>query len=345
MNKPIIYDMSKSKDQNAFTELCTTHPNIKKIDCINNQLVELFEVQNPELIKYPEKKQPAKAETCWVYFPWSETVVHILNKTDYELVRISRNTFLIPEKEQNVFRQSVIAIAGLNVGNPGAICIVQEGGSMRMKLADFDTVSLSNLNRFRAGLAQLGENKCLLTAKQAYEINPYIELELYEKGIDQNNIDDFLLKPKIDLLIEEVDNLPLKIELRERAKKHNIPVLMVTGNGSNIIVDIERYDLDSNIELLNGHLKDDVKKKIITGNVQQFSQKIELMRDFMGSEFLTQELQNSFLQVGNSIPGIPQLAEATFLRGAALAYFARKIVTKDSVPSGRYTLELDTVTE
>ena len=66
-----------------------------------------------------------------------------------------------------------------------------------------------------------------------------------------------------------------------------------------------------------------------------------LMRDFMGGEFLVKELRESFDRVGIDLAGIPQLAEATFLRGASLAYFARKILITKDVPSGRYKLELD----
>ena len=60
-----------------------------------------------------------------------------------------------------------------------------------MKLADNDILSLSNLNRFRAGLPDLGVNKAVLTARQIYEINPFAKLEVFDKGISPENIENF----------------------------------------------------------------------------------------------------------------------------------------------------------
>ncbi|MFA5023203.1 MAG: hypothetical protein WC537_02985, partial [Candidatus Paceibacterota bacterium] len=155
-----------------------------------------------------------------------------------------------------------------------------------------------------------------------------------------------LLEPRIDLLIEEMDNLKLKIAMREKAREYKIPVLMVTGNGSNIIIDVERYDLDNSTPLLNGKLKTEVIDRVAqVGPATDFREKMALMRDFMGGENLVKELRESFDRVGIDLAGIPQLAEATFLRGATLAYFARQILIGKDLPAGRYRFGLDNIRE
>ena len=213
-----------------------------------------------------------------------------------------------------------------------------------MKFADFDPLSVTNLNRFRAGITSLGENKAILTARQAFDIDPFLDITVFEKGITKDNIDDFLLKPRLDLLVEEMDNLPLKIEIRERARKNGIPVIMVTGNGENVIIDVERFDLDQKLPLMNGYLKQEVIDGVRDMTTpKSLDEKILLARDFMGKEYLTKRLQEAFLEVAKTIPSIPQIAESSFLRGAAITYIARMILTGEEVPSGRYNLELSEV--
>lgn len=278
----------------------------------------------------------------WIYYPWRSCIVHTPGKGSFRKVRISRNFNLIIDSEQKKFEKFRVGIAGLNAGNPAAVCIALEGGGKMMKLADPDPLTLSNLNRFRAGLADLGVNKAVLTARQVYEINPFASVEIWDKGLNEKTLSRFLTKPKVDILIEEMDDLKLKITIRELARKHRIPVIMVTGNGENVIVDVERYDLNSKLPLLNGLLKEEVYDKIMNSpRALGGREKIMLARDFMGKKFLVKRLLRSFNEVGVKLLGIPQLAESSFLRGAALCYLVRKISTGMTIPSGRYHLRID----
>lgn len=312
------------------------------VDEMGEQIKELELVKNPELLSAPEKLDlNKKIDTLWVYYPWRNTLVHCLKKEDFKSLRVSRNKNLILNSEQIKLDNARVGIAGLNVGNPGALCLALEG-DISMKLADNDVLSLSNLNRFRAGLCDLGINKAVLSARQIYEINPFARLEVFENGIGKVNISDFLTKPKIDVLVEEVDNLPLKIKIRELAREHRIPVVMVTGNGENIIIDIERFDKEPNLPLMSGYLRKEVIKGITAGP-KSFAEKIKLARDFMGVKYLHPRLVASFKLVGKELAGIPQIAESSFLRGAAISYFVRQIVQGRKVKSGRYFLKLSDV--
>ncbi|MCX6712351.1 MAG: ThiF family adenylyltransferase, partial [Candidatus Vogelbacteria bacterium] len=335
-NKPIIFNLANQTEQETVATLFAESKIETVIDNYGEQSGELALVNDPTLItKAKENASVSNNEDdptkgVWIYFPWRETLVHSLNKDDYEKLRLSRNDNLLSKDQQNKLMNLRIGLAGLNVGNPGAISLAQEG-VQKLKMADLDILSLSNLNRFRAGLPDVELDKTTITVRQVYEVNPYADLELYNKGIQPDNIDKFLLEPKIDLLIEEVDNLKLKIAMRERAREHKIPVLMVTGNGHNIIIDIERNDLDNSGPILNGYLKPEVIERIgQVGPTTDLREKMALARDFMGGEILVKELRESFDRVGIDLAGIPQLAEATFLRGATLAYFTRRIcVDKD----------------
>ena len=212
-----------------------------------------------------------------------------------------------------------------------------------MKLADIDALSISNLNRFRAGIGEFGINKAYISARQAYEINPYANITVYDAGISRDTVDDFLNAPRLNVLVEEMDNLPLKILIRERARHFRIPVVMVTGSGPDVVVDVERFDRDPNLPLLNGHLSKKVIDQSLSPDVRilPFAKKIALARDFMGTGVLHRRLVRSFPLVGTTLAGIPQLAESSFLRGAAVAYVIRQIVTGKPMPSGRFFLRLE----
>lgn len=326
--KPEILDLNINKNR---IEKLKTDKNVKVVDFLDSQLVELSKIKRLDVL-----------EDIWVYYPWSKLLVHILNKNDFRTLRLSRNRNLINQEEQEKFSKQVIGIAGLNVGNSGAICIALEGGAEKMKFADNDVLELSNLNRFRASLGDLGINKAVLSAQQVYEIDPFYDIEIFEDGMSEDNIYKFLTEPKIDLLIEEMDNIKLKITIREKAKSYKIPVLMVTGNEAGLIVDVERFDLGPDLPLLNGYLKENIISKIAQiSNDTLVQEKINLAHDFMGREFLTDRLNQSFDVVGKELAGIPQLSESSFLRGAVLSYFARKIAIGENIKSGRYILNLD----
>lgn len=316
---------------------------VEVVDTFVSQVAELEQVENPSRPARPKKI--GSREGLWIYYPWKKCLVRVLKQVDFQRLRTSRNQNLITLAEQKKFERAKIGFAGLNVGNPGAVCVALEGGANYMKMADFDELSLSNLNRFRAGLPELGLNKAVLTARQVYEINPFAEIKMFDQGINPGSEDEFLLKPKLDLLVEEMDNLKLKISIREKAKKHRIPVVMVTGNGAGLILDVERYDQQPGLSILNNLLSKTYIEKIRKLDASKIpaANKVLLARDFMGAKNLTKRLQDSFLLVGSKLAGIPQLAEASFLRGAVLAYAVRRIITGAPLASGRYFLDLEEI--
>ncbi len=343
--KPELFNLNDKKEFELFEKFKKVHKDLVYVDTLGEQKHELMLVRDPSIISHnsldPRNTvDVADNEGVWVYFPWKSTVVRVLTESEYEELRLSRNKNLITSDEQEKLSKSRIAIAGLNVGNPGAICITLEGISNKIKLSDFDPLSVSNLNRFRAGLPELGINKAHISARQMYEINPYAEIEVYSDGITPDNTEAFLNEPRIDLLVEEIDNLKLKISMREKARELKIPVVMVTGNGENVLVDVERYDLEPELPILAGYLDKTVIERIsnIKPKEGTYKERIDLARDFMGTNYLDKRLVSSFDEVGTTLAGIPQLAESSFLRGAAIAHFAKKILLKEAVPSGRYSI-------
>ena len=72
------------------------------------------------------------------------------------LVRHDRNRYKIDANEQSRLIDTTVGIVGLSVGNAVARTISLEGSCGSLRLADFDTLDLSNMNRLQAGVHELG---------------------------------------------------------------------------------------------------------------------------------------------------------------------------------------------
>jgi hypothetical protein len=212
------------------------------------------------------------------------------------------------------------------------------GGAHKIVLADPDVLSLSNLNRIRSGASQIGRSKIDLVAEQIYDMNPYAELVLFPEGITEENVDHFFDDAHVNILVEETDNLGLKILLREEAKKRKIPVVMGTDNGDGVILDVERFDLHSDLALFNGAIGDisiEEFKKFPPQELPKLATKIA------GPELAVPRMKDSLLEVGRSIYSWPQLGSAATLCGAVLAYMVRRIAIGAPVREGKFALPVD----
>jgi hypothetical protein len=345
--KPIILDANKI----SLEKIKKQYKIIEIIDSYKQQLEDYFLIKNPKykfikdykddfeiFLKKFLKNKPLQKSGKWIYFPWDKKLIHCLDEKLLFETRTARNVYLITREEQKIFYQAKVGIAGLSVGSHIALTITLSGGAKNMKLADNDTISLSNLNRLRYPLNSLGKNKAVFCAERIYEMNPYANLTIYNEGITEKNIMEFLFKPKLDVLIEEMDNPYLKILVRELARKYRIPVIMAADNGDNIIVDVERYDLHSGYPILHGLLgkiRAQDFKDIKPADLPRVIGRIA------GVNLATPRMLQSVLEVGKTIYSWPQLGNAATLCGAILTQLTRKIILGDKVKEGRIDFNAD----
>lgn len=324
------------------------------VDTFDEQLKELFLVRHPKLRLNPreasiqvtkflqlQQAKPLEEQGKWMYFQWNNTLVHILDEPDFFELRTSRNHNLITSKEQAVLQNFRVGIAGLSVGNSAALTLALEGFET-MRLADFDELSISNLNRIRSSITQLNINKTIITARQIYELNPYAKLELFTRGLkDEKTLKNFIAgPPKLRLLIDEIDDVIMKMRLRVFARKLHIPVISAADNGDNALVDVERFDVEPTRPIFHGALEK-VDSQML--KAETFGEKIKLINTMVGVEYVTSRMKQSLLQVGDTLYAWPQLGGAAILSGAALAYLAKKIAFKEELRSGKYDINFDRI--
>lgn len=319
---------------------------------IKYELFDLFPTQVEELVDVrlvgTDIKQRNQEHTKYlknnfgsiVYFPWRKSALRILDEKDFVELLTSRNKNLITETEQNDFYNFKVSIAGMSIGSNIASTVVMQGGGKNITIADPDTISTSNLNRVRFNLFAVTQKKTLVSGQQLQEINPYVSIKTYSDGLDTNNLDLFL--SQCNVCFDEIDNLNLKLKLRLAAKKKKIPVVMITDNGDNIIIDIERYDQKNNLKPFHGLLSDqDIKSIIQSGDTLSPRDRVILSLKIVQPQNAVSRMQDSLLEVGKTIKTWPQIGTAATLAGAVGSYVVRRLACADPLLSGRQHLSID----
>ncbi len=319
---------------------------IRRIDAVKSMSRELAVVREPALKREPEKVAKAAAKiieqyrgkTVWIYYPWKRVAIHCLPEQPFFELRTARNRNIINKDEQKAYRKLHVGIAGLSVGSSAAYALVQSGGPKHLKVADFDVIELTNLNRLRASVADLGSNKTETLAKQLWETDPFLKCEPWTAGVSAETLDRFL--SGLDVFVDEMDNIELKIMSRFRCQKLRLPVLMATDNGDSVILDVERFDLEKKRPIFHGYLG---KPKPQDFRNLNFRDWLKLATKIVGPEFLTNRMLDSIMGIGTELASVPQLGPTASQAGAAIAFACRRIASGESLPSGRYVFGLEAV--
>ena len=274
-----------------------------------------------------------------MYYPWSCTLVHLLDAHEFGELRTNRNRHKITADEQAVLSAKRIGIVGLSVGQSVALTLTLERAFGELRLADFDSVDLSNLNRIRTGVQNLGVPKVYVTAREIAELDPYLDIKVFSEGITAENIELFLLHGgKLDVVLEECDSLDIKVIVRHEAKRHGIPVVMDTSDRG--MLDIERFDLEPDRPIFHG-LAADLDPDSLSGLTTE--QKLPYVLRIVGAGTVSPRLRASMMEIEQTISTWPQLGSEVTLGGAAAAHAARRIALGQAVHWGRMFVDLDAV--
>jgi hypothetical protein len=351
--KPTLYDVSSSDDHERLRALVESGEVQFRHDTIGDQLEELVAAREPaRKLSRDETAARVRAHLghrtldthgTWVYYPWSRRLVHVLPVDELREVRTDRNRYKITAEEQARLATFRIGVIGLSVGNMAAVTCALEGIGTRFRIADFDKLSLSNLNRLRGGLHELGVDKTTIAAREMFEIDPYLEIERFAEGVTRDNVDRFLLGDgaeggRLDLVVEECDDLYLKVMVRERARALRIPVVMDTSDRG--LLDVERFDREPARPVLHG-LMGAVRAESLLGLSTR--DKVPYVLAILGENALSTRMAASLPEVNESISSWPQLASSVALGGALAADIARRILLGQHSESGRYYVDTEAI--
>jgi molybdopterin/thiamine biosynthesis adenylyltransferase len=322
-----VLDAADAED-NAVLEQLRADPVIEFLDHRAEQLEELRRLRpppDPELI----------AEPCrWAYYPWRRTVVAVLGPRAFRAVRLDRNRNMITVEEQTRLGTLRIGVAGLSVGHVIAHTLAAQGLCGELRLADFDRVELSNLNRVPATVLDLGLNKAEMAARRIAELDPYLPVRVVDVGLTVETVDEFL--DGLDILVEECDSLDIKARLREAARARRIPVLMATSDRG--LLDVERFDLQPQRPILHG-LLGDVDVARLSGMSSR--EKVPSMLRFLEAEQLSPRVLASVVEIDRTLSTWPQMSGDVVLGATAIAEAVRRLGLGEDLRSGRTRIDID----
>ncbi len=317
---------AQSQDDRLLSEL-RTDSRIDFIDTWDEQHEELRRLRPP-----PDPDVVAEAKR-WAYFPWRRTVAGVLGPRGFRAVRLNRNRNLITVEEQSRLAQLRVGVVGLSVGHAIAHIVAQQGLCGQLRLADFDELELSNLNRVPATVFDLGFNKAQLAARRIAELDPYLPVEVFDRGIAADSVEAFL--DDVDILVEECDSLDTKVLVRQAARARRIPVLMATGDRGTL--DVERFDLEPQRRVLHGLLGDVDFAELADLPSQD---KVPYALRMMDGAALSPRMAASLVEVGTSLSTWPQVVAEVAQSAALVAEAVRRIGLGEELSSGRVRIDL-----
>jgi len=342
--RPLLFRLTEAEDRRRLAELLNREAGARVQSSIRGQLEELMECRDPRVKNDAAERarrvvahldgRPIAEHGCWVYFPWSRHLVQVLPEAEFREVRASRNRYKITVEEQARLRSFTIGVVGLSVGQAIAMAMALEGCAGAYRLADFDHLALSNLNRLACGIADLGLNKAILSARRLLEVDPFLDVRVLADGVSEGSVDAFLTEGgRLDLLVEECDDLFMKVHLRERARALRVPVLMETNDRG--MLDIERFDLEPDRELFHG-LVGPVRAQALKGLPTK--EKVPFVLKILGD--MSPRLAASLVEIDQTITSWPQLGSGAMLGGAVAADAARRLLLGELRTSGRFHVDI-----
>lgn len=148
-----------------------------------------------------------------------------------------RNLGFLSVEEQDTLHGSKIAIAGAG-GDGGSLAVqLARLGVGEIRLADPDPFEIENINRQAVCRASsLGLNKAKAVGDYLIEINPSIDIKLYQDGVTTDNVEEFM--DGADLVIDETEFTihSLGVMIARKAREKKIPNLMALNIGFGALV-------------------------------------------------------------------------------------------------------------
>ena len=346
--RPVLLRLSDTSDKQTYDSLVaekavkvapdTIYAQLKELIRSRNASVQLHESDYSKLIAAHLDGQNLSDYGVWAHYPWNDTLVHILDEEEFFELRTTRNRVKITWEEQQSLRLKKIGIVGLSVGQSIALTLAMERTCGELRLADFDTLELSNLNRLRSGIHNLGMRKTVIAAREIAEIDPYLKVSIFNDGLTADNMDAFFTEGgKLDLFVEVCDSLDIKVSSRFKARSLHIPVVMDTNDRG--MLDIERFDTEPDRSVFHGLIDEFVDSNGL--KPIEPAKRFALLSALVSFDSLSERMKLSMSEINKTITSWPQLASSVVLGGAITTDICRRILLGQHQASGRYYVDLE----
>lgn len=143
--------------------------------------------------------------------------------------RFARTRCLLGEKKFTILQQAMVTVVGLGAVGGYVAEGLARAGVGRLRLVDFDTIQITNINRQILALENtIGLPKVTVAKERIQLINPKCQVEALQTFAAEETLDT-ILTPSPDILIDAIDSLNPKVQLLTGAHKRNIKTFSSMG--------------------------------------------------------------------------------------------------------------------
>ncbi|QEU61429.1 Tcd1/Tcd2 [Kluyveromyces lactis] len=145
--------------------------------------------------------------------------------------QLARNYAFLGEEGMKKLKEQYFIVVGAGGVGSWVVTMLVRSGACRIKIIDFDQVSLSSLNRHScADLYDVGLSKVNVLRDHLQKIAPWCNIEVCNELWNKENADRLIFGDGTPtFVIDCIDNLDTKVDLLEYTYKKNIPVIASMG--------------------------------------------------------------------------------------------------------------------
>lgn len=149
---------------------------------------------------------------------------------------LSRTRMLLGDEALVKLSQKSVMLFGIGGVGGFALEALVRVGVGEIWLVDYDTVSVSNINRqIIADTTTIGRLKTEVAAERAQRIRPSVKIHSISEFVSVENIPQVIQNAgRIDYIIDAIDTVTSKLALIEYAKSANIPIISSMGTGNKL---------------------------------------------------------------------------------------------------------------
>ncbi len=139
--------------------------------------------------------------------------------------------------EENTLKLKNAKVLAFGVGGVGSFVVeaLARCGVGRISLVDFDTVSLSNINRqIIADTTTVGMKKTDVAKERINKINPECVVDAYDVFVTKDNAADIIRSVQPDYVVDAIDNVSAKIAIIEYCVHNNVKIISSMGTGNKL---------------------------------------------------------------------------------------------------------------
>jgi len=146
--------------------------------------------------------------------------------------QLSRNYAFLGEEGMNKLNDAFVIVVGAGGVGSWAAYMLLRSGVRRIRIIDFDQVTLSSLNRHAVAVrVDVGTPKVNAIKKHLLEVNPSAVIEPLVEMFNEDNASR-LLSGSPDFVLDCIDNTQTKLQLLKYCKENSLKVISSMGSGA-----------------------------------------------------------------------------------------------------------------